>query len=63
MTTKRISVKRFCERFDEVLDEIQRTGCKYLITKNGRGHVRLHPIEAFETPKLRSDSRKKNRKR
>jgi hypothetical protein len=58
MTTKRISAKRFCEHFDEIFDEIQRAGCKYLITKNGRGHVKLLPIIVSQSAKVSSSVRK-----
>ena len=61
MTTKRISAKRFCENFDEVLDDIQRTGSWYLITKNGRGHVKLVPISALQAAKDSTDRKGKKK--
>jgi prevent-host-death family protein len=62
MRTKRMSVERFCEECLEVFDEVHETGCKYLITRNGRGVIKVVPIECLELPKGRARTRiKKNR--
>lgn len=64
MLTKRISAKRFCERFDEALNDVSQTGCHYRVTKNGRALVTLRPIEpadllAFAAAKRQKKQRKK----
>jgi PHD/YefM family antitoxin component YafN of YafNO toxin-antitoxin module len=43
-----MSAKRFCEQFQAVCDEIHETGRPYIITKNGKGLVKLLPPEGWE---------------
>jgi prevent-host-death family protein len=61
MRTKRMSVKRFCERCLEVFDEVYETGQKYVITRNGKGVIRVVPPDGWELPKRSKSRRKKKR--
>ena len=59
MRAKRMSVKRFCERCLEVFDEVYETGQKYVITKNGKGVIRVVPPEGWELSKKRKTRQRK----
>ena len=59
MRTKRMSVKKFCEECLELFDEVHETGCTYMITRNGRGVIKVVPLPGSEAPKKRQVRRKK----
>ncbi len=63
MTTKRMSVKRFCDECLEVFDEVYETGCKYLITRNGRGVIKVVRFEPLDLPKNKPQNRNNKKKR
>ncbi len=50
MRAKRMAAERFCKLFSEVCAEITETGRHYIITKNGKGLVRLEPPDGWEPP-------------
>jgi len=62
MATKRMSVKRFCDECLEVFDEVYETGCKYLITRNGRGVIKVVRFEPLDSPKVRPQNRNKKKR-
>ncbi|MFZ1135009.1 MAG: type II toxin-antitoxin system prevent-host-death family antitoxin [Candidatus Korobacteraceae bacterium] len=62
MPTKRMSVKRFCDECLEVFDEVHETGCKYLITRNGRGVIKVVPLEPLDSLQDKSPNRKKKKR-
>jgi hypothetical protein len=62
MRTKKMSVKRFCEECLEIFDEVYKTGCKYLITRNGRGVIKVVRFQNSELPNVTVKTRNKKKR-
>ncbi len=58
MRAKKMTTARFCKLCLEVFDEVHETGRPYMITKNGRGLIKVLPLENWEPPKRRTEPRR-----
>jgi len=43
---QQIDIQHFGERFDEIIAQVEGTGCVYLIQREGKPVVRVEPIAA-----------------
>ena len=56
-----MTAARFCKLCLEVFDEVHETGRPYMITKNGRGLIKVLPLDDWEPPQKKNGSKKKSK--